>query len=358
MPTRQRLSSRIISKLIMYRYLHDRKIIVSACLLVLCVTMMALVGIYQWSLRPVDGSSSDIVRVVIHPGDGVSTIASKLQAAGVIRSAQSFRIYSELTGTKGRLQAGGYALAKNQSVADIIDHMSTGKTDEIDVTVLPGRTIADLKKDFAKKGFSESEINQAFSQIYSVPVLAEVPSGQDFEGYVFPETYRVSAGDSVSVVLQKSFDQFEKVLQENDIKNRLAAKGLSLHQGITLASIIQQEVSNPADQKQVAQVFLKRLSEDMMLGSDVTFFYAAKKEGRAPSVDDPSPYNTRRVKGLPPGPIANFNLTALLAVVDPTPGDYLYFVAGDGADAGTTFYARTEAEHNDNVKKHCHELCQ
>ena len=342
----------------MYRYLHDVKFMTTACLFLLSIVLMVCVGVYQWSLRPVDGSSSEIVRVVIDPGEGVATIAAKLKEAGVIRSAQYFRIYSELTGTKGRLQAGGYAIGKNQSVADIIDHMSTGRTDEIDVTVLPGRTVADLKKDFLNKGFNQSEIEEAFSQRYDTPLLSEVPAGQDFEGYVYPETYRISAADPVSVVLRKSFEQFENVLAENDIKNKLAAKGLTLHQGITLASIIQQEVSEPADQKQVAQVFLKRLNEDIMLGSDVTFFYAAKKEGRTPSVNDPSPYNTRRVKGLPPGPIANFNYTALDAVVNPAPGDYLYFVAGDGADAGKTFYARTEAEHNENVRNHCHELCQ
>src|SRR4051794_34897550 len=115
----------------MYRHLHSVRFMTTAALFLLSIILMVCVGMHQWSLRPVSGSSSDVVRVVITPGDGVATIASKLKEAGVIRSAQSFRVYSELTGTKARLRAGGYAIAKNQSVADIIDHMSTGRGDEI-----------------------------------------------------------------------------------------------------------------------------------------------------------------------------------------------------------------------------------
>ena len=121
-----------------------------------------------------------------------------------------------------------------------------------------------------------------------------------------------------------------------------------------MASIVQKEVSDPSDQRQVAQVFLKRLKEGTVLGSDVTFLYIAKKEGRSPSVNDPSPYNTRKNGGLPPGPIANFHLSALQAVANPASGDFLYFVAGDD---GKTYFSRTEAEHDANVAAHCKKLC-
>lgn len=338
----------------MYRYFHTPKYVITGALFIFSLLLLGATAAYQWSLQPADSSSTRIIRFVVRPGDGVSTIAANLKAAGIIRSAQTFRIYSELTGTRGRLQAGGYALASNQSVADIIDHMSTGKTDQIDVTILPGKTISDLKKDFLAKGFSQPEIDQAFTQHYDLPVLAGIPAGQDYEGYIYPDTYRISAGDKVSVLLQKSFEQLASVISENNLSQRFAAKNLSLHQAMTLASIIQKEAPEPATQRQVAQVFLKRLSMDMLLQSDTTFIYAAKKSGMTPSPSFESPYNTYLHKGLPPGPIENFNLSALLAVADPAPGDYLYFLADKD---GKTYFANTLEEHNQNVKKYCTSHC-
>ena len=147
----------------------------------------------------------------------------------------------------------------------------------------------------------------------------------------------------------------QRLIEQKDFENRLRAQGLSLRDGIILASIVQKEVSDVAVQPAVAQVFLKRLRENISLGSDVTFLYIAKKEGREPSIYDPSPYNTRQHKGLPPGPIANFNLAALEAVASPAAGDYLYFVAGDD---GATHFARTEAEHKANIAAYCKKLCK
>src|SRR5690606_595642 len=101
-----------------------------------------------------------------------------------------------------------------------------------------------------------------------------------------------------------------------------------------------------------------RYNEGIQLGSDVTYMYAAEQTGAkaTPSLD--SPYNTRKYVGLPPGPIANMNPSALEAVAFPAPGDYLYFVAGDGPDEGKTFFAHTDAEHNANIAAHCRVLCQ
>lgn len=335
------------------RKLTTRTIVLASALF-FCLCMLVLVGLYQWSLTPADRNATQQIRVVIKKGDSVSRIGEKLKEVGLIRSVQTFRIYSELTGTKARLQAGAYAISKNLSVGEIIDRMSTGKTDEIDVTILPGKTLADLKKDLEAKGFSGTEIDAAFSSTYDVPILAEKPLDQDLEGYIFPETYRISAGDDVKVLIEQSLQQMQKVVTENDLKNRFHNKNLSVHQGLTLASIVQKEAPEPQTQKQVAQVFLKRLSIDMLLQSDTTFIYPAKKAGKTPSVDYDSPYNTYIHKGLPPGPIQNFNLSAMLAIADPAPGDYLYFLADKD---GNTYFAHTAEEHAANVKKYCTDHC-
>ena len=130
---------------------------------------------------------------------------------------------------------------------------------------------------------------------------------------------------------------------------------MSLYQGITLASIIQREVNAEGDQRQVAQVFLLRLKDDISLGSDVTYQYIADKTGvpRDPGLD--SPYNTRVVKGLPPGPISAPGRLALDAVANPATGDYKFFLSGDD---DKTYFGRTQAEHEKNIADHCKMKCQ
>ena len=325
--------------------------------LFLLVTMVMYVVL---SLRPVDMSNTTNVRFVVASGETASEIANSLHKADLIRDPFVFQLYTQLTGTKSQLQAGGYVLQRTLSVSDIVEHISSGKTDDVLVTILPGLTLEQLadpevEGSLAQQGYSAKEIADAFAADYKSNVFAGRPAGSTLEGYIYPETHQTTASSSLESVLQLSFDEFYLQIQQKGIEAKLQQQGLSLRDGIILASIVQKEVSNTTDQKQVAQVFIKRLNEGIVLGSDVTFMYIAEKEGREPSVNDDSLYNTRKHGGLPPGPISNFNLSALEAVANPAPGDYLYFVAGDD---GTTHFGRTEAEHEENVAKHCTVLCQ
>lgn len=317
------------------------------------VMVIACLGWYQWSLGPRDAGSTTKVRLVVESGETVEDIARKLKGYDLINSELSFRIYSILTNTKGKLQAGGYALSKDLSVADIIDHMSSGQTDQFSVFVAPGLTLKqqydkDVIGSFAAQGFSENEISDAFSAAYTGYVLDKRPGDASLEGYLYPETFQVTATTPLSTVIQMSIDEFTKVVRENQIEEKAASRGLTLHQAITLASIVQKEVSNTEDQRQVARVFYNRLSADMALGSDVTFLYAAALQGVDPTINIDSPYNTRKYKGLPPGPIANFNLSALMAVAEPADNSYLYFVADP---EGVTHYAETLEQHEANVQQ-------
>ena len=184
--------------------------------------------------------------------------------------------------------------------------------------------------------------------------FAGKPADATIEGYLYPETYFVTTDSTVEQLFSRTFDEFEKKIKENDLTTKLQARGFNLYEGITLASIIAKEVTKKDDQYQVAQVFETRLQEGMMLGSDVTYHYAADMLGVERVVNIDSPYNTRLHTGLPPGPIGNFNLQALQAVAEPADGDYLFFVAGDD---GTTYFSRTYEEHQQNIQKHCQRLC-
>lgn len=338
--------------------LWARKWLVAVALGIFLIVMMVVYVVS--SLRPVDPSNTGNVRFVVSSGETAAEIAKSLHDAQLIRDPFVFQLYTQVTGTKSQLQAGGYVLQRSLSVADIVEHISSGKTDDVVVTILPGLTLEQLadpevEGSLAQQGYSSKEIADAYEASYQSNLFSGRPIGATLEGYIYPETHQTTASSSLRSVLQLSFDELYFQIQKKGIEAKLQQQGLSLRDGIILASIVQKEVSNAEDQKQVAQVFIKRLKEGIVLGSDVTFMYIAEKEGREPSVNDDSPYNTRKHGGLPPGPISNFNLSALEAVASPAPGDYLYFVAGDD---GTTHFGRTEAEHLANVAKYCTVLCQ
>lgn len=316
-----------------------------------------IVGLILWYLLALTPRSADgrQIRFTVEPGETAASIAQNLHDHELIRSQLAFSIYTQLSGKRNQLQAGGYVLSANQDVASIVDHIVEGKTDEYNITIPPGLTLKELKKVFIGYGFSDDEVNTAFSASYSHPLLASRPVGATLEGYIFPETYRMGADQSLEALLKRSFDEMYKLLTSKKYLEEYTKRGFSIHQAVTLASIVQKEVASPTDQKQVAQVFLKRLDKGMQLGSDVTFMYAAKQMGVRESVGLDSPYNTRKYNGLPPGPIANMNPSALEAVAFPAQGDYLYFVAGDD---GTTYFALTQEQHDANVAAHCHTLCQ
>ena len=330
--------------------------ITTLAVLVLVAVVSALAW-YTWALKApsTDGAQ---VRFVVARGETATTIAKDLQEHGLIRSQSAFNIYTHMTKTRGKLQAGGYVLSPKQDVATIVEHMVSGKTDEFNVTISPGLTLDELRVQFRANGFSDDEITKAFSAPYNHPLLADKPASASLEGYIYPETYRVSADQTLEMLLERSFDELYDTLNEKGYVQEFSKRGLSVYQALTLASIVQKEVMNPIDQKQVAQVFYQRLNDGMQLGSDVTYMYAAEQMGVEGTPGLESPYNTRKYTGLPPGPIANMNPSALDAVAFPAAGDYLYFVAGDGADEGKTFFARTEQEHEANIAAHCHVLCR
>ena len=321
------------------------------------IIAVAVLSWYAWATQPLDRQSDQKIRISVESGDSPILIANNLKKHGIVRSSTAVRVYTEITGTKDKLQAGGYSFSPSQSVADIIDHLVKGKTDDFTLTIPPGITLKQLRSELKKYGYSDDEITQAYEATYDLPLFADKPANATIEGYIFPETFKVDPNSSLQELFKRSFTELYADLQQENLIEKFKSHGLNIYQGLTLASIVQKEVSDGSDQKQVAQVFYSRLAAGIPLGSDVTFMYAAELMGVAPSVGLDSPYNTRKYGGLPPGPIANMNLSALQAVADPAPGDYLYFVAGDGDYNGRIFYSRTDAEHQENVAKYCHDLC-
>lgn len=328
----------------------------SVILLVIVATAIAAASWYKANLAAVrDNPTATHVRVTIDEGMTPQLIANRLEEKEVIRSALAFRIYTKLHSNEDKLQAGSYSLSPGASTPDIVASLTSGKVDTISITFLPGATVADDKKVLLKAGYSQNEIDTAFAKTYNHPVFVDKPASADLEGYIYGETYDFPSSATVEQILTRTFEELYAVVKKDSLMTGFKAHGLTLYQGITLASIIQREVNTSTDMGQVAQVFLLRYKEGMSLGSDVTYQYAADKLGvpRTPTLD--SPYNTRIVTGLPPGPISAPGASALNAVANPAAGDYVFFLSGDD---DKTYFARTQAEHEKNIVDHCEMKCQ
>lgn len=328
-------------------------VILSVLLAILAVAGL-VVGWYYFSLSPVSSNSKSTVSLEIKSGQSPAQIAEKLEEKQIIRSALAFRVYTKLSGKENSLQAGSYSLSSASTTQEIVSQLSTGSADDLVVTFLPGATLRENRDSLIKLGYTASEVDKALSADDSHPLLRDKPKGASLEGYIYGETYHFSRGVSVSEILKASFDLYQSTLDKNNIEAGFKIQNLSLHQGIIIASIVQREVPGATDQRQVAQVFLSRYRLGMQLGSDITAYYGSDLMGKKRAVSTDTPYNTRIHTGLPPGPIASPGASALKAVANPAPGDYLYFLSGDDE---VTYFARTGAEHDANISKHCRIKC-
>ena len=329
-------------------------VVISAAVL-LVAGVAALRIWYTDNLRPVNSSATATTYFTVSSGDTLSEIATNLHQAGLIKSIQAFETYVRSNELHDNLQAGTYGLSKSMSVQVIVQKMTTGDVAKNLLTILPGKRLDEIKKIFVGSGYSEAEVDSALnpSQYAGHPALVSLPKGDSLEGYLYPDSFQKINGTPASTIVRESLDQMQKRLTP-DIVNGLANRRLSVYQGITLASIIYQETDDPAYEPTVAQVFLSRLAQNMPLQSNVTANYAADLAGQPRSVDIQSPYNTYLHTGLPPGPIGNFNIAALKAVVHPSSTDYLYFIAGDD---GKMHFSHTQDEQNQAIGQFCSQKC-
>ncbi|HEX7484161.1 MAG TPA: endolytic transglycosylase MltG [Candidatus Saccharimonadales bacterium] len=331
----------------------------------LVIAAAAISTWYLLALRPVASGDVDKVQIVIKEGSSPVQIGKLLEEKKVIHSQFAFDIYTRLSKSRNNLQAGAFTLSPALSTPQIVDSLVKGSVEEYSVTFYPGATLNTVantadktpshRQVLEKLGFSDDEIDAGLAADYSdLPLFADKPATADLEGYIYGQTYQVAAGSTVEQILRRTFAEYYAQIEKNNLIDGFKQQGLNLYEGITLASIIQREASDATDQKQVAQVFFTRLAMGMMLGSDVTYQYAADKMGVPRDHTLESPYNTRIHTGLPPGPIGSPGITALQAVAGPAAGDYVYFLSGDDHK---TYFAHTNAEHEANITKHCTYKC-
>lgn len=332
-------------------------------LLVLCFFIISIGGAafiarhyYLANLKPLS-NSENFELITVQSGATVKQIADELETKKVIRKSWAFQWYVRNSEARDTLQAGTYSLRPSQSVEEIVDIMTKGAIATDWITILPGKRLDEVKSAMINSGFKPEDVQAAFNpQLYEDhPALVDKPRGASLEGYLYPETFQKNAQTSPEVIIRASLDQMQSYLTP-ELRANIVKQGLTVHQGVILASIVEREVTNnnPEDRPKVAQVFLKRLKGDILLQSDATASYGAVLAGEEPSSRYDSAYNTYANKGLPPTPISNVTQSSLQAVANPAPTDFLYFVSGDN---DINYFSRTIAEHEAFVKAYCQRKC-
>jgi len=336
---------------------------------------LVLAGIAAWQIIESPDSIDDVppyseppdpadasVEVSIIERESPEDIGKELEAAGAIGSATQFEILVSLLGYQGSLQAGEYEFTPATPELDALYRVRRGVVSARTVTVLEGWRLEEVADAFEAQGILRGEfIAQARVRNFDFAFLDGLGGSATLEGYLFPARYPVRKGDTATDVLTGMLQSFESNVPP-DIAEQAEADGLTLHEVVTLASIIEREAVVPEERPVMAQVFLRRLREGIPLGADPTVQYAVaedpdsvelygywKQELTRSDLEIDSRYNTYQERGLPPGPISNPRLDSIVAVVNPADTNYLYFVAKpDGSHA----FASTLEEHQRNVDRY------
>jgi UPF0755 protein len=301
----------------------------------------------QQYLAPVDAGDTSKKLFYVNAGSSLNLILKKLESDKFIKSYIAGRIYTELKGKNKKPQPGNYQLSKSMSFEQIFNKITSGDIYQEWITIPEGFSIRKIAARLDKKAYSGkkyidmvSTINDASREEFVF--LDRLSKSNTMEGYLFPDTYDLAGGKENDLV-QLQLKRFENTIYSSWLK-RPANWHMTLHETLTLASIVELEAQKPSERKLIAGVFMNRLATGMTLGSDPTVEYALgwHQGDKGLSYNDvkiKSAYNTYINKGLPPGPIANPGLAAFNAVLDYDRTPYLYFVAkGDGSHVFTKSY--------------------
>ena len=290
----------------------------------------AAVGIFSMSQYPdtVDAAHGDAHTVTVAPGEGFRTTAQRLQDLGLIQSPLKFRLFARFSGLHRKIQAGEFQLYGTMTPRQILSTLVEGKVRLYRITIPEGYTLQQIGQVVAQAGFGQAE---AFYQLTMDPAIVKTQEfeGQSLEGYLFPDTYYFPKGFPQTKIIATMTQRLRETFSDT-WQARAGELGLSLHEVVTLASIIEKETGEPAERPLIASVFHNRLKKGMRLETDPTVIYGIKDfDGNLTRkhLRTPTPYNTYLIKGLPPGPIASPGKAALEAALYPAETDYLFFVS-------------------------------
>jgi UPF0755 protein len=282
---------------------------------------------------------------VIKEGESVPSFVERLKEEGIIKNALAFRIHLKFSGLDRKIQAGSFKLTTNKPASEIALALTTGRLDKW-VTFIEG-----LRKE---------QVAEILAKNFNIDKEKFLAAAD--EGYLFPDKYLIPVKASEEQILSIFKTNFGKKYTK-EMEDKAAAAGLSTEQVITVASIVERESKGKGENERavIAGILLKRWRQGRRLEADATVQYALGyseeekvwwRKNFTEDLNVDSPYNTRRVKGLPPGPICSPGLAAIQAVINPLETDYYFYVHDKD---GNPYYAKTFAEHQANIRKYLNE---
>ncbi len=339
-----------------------RKIVFFCVIGFIIIGLIGLLSGYAYisgALHPIDEKNPQDIQVTIPIGSSSGQIGKILEQEGLVRNGMIFRYYVRYKNESG-FQAGDYVLSTGMSVPQLVNELKEGKVfqePELTFTIPEGKWLEDVVQVIAKEtGHSEEEVMEVMNdRDYLKDLIAEYPMLSDdilnekirypLEGYLFPARYDfLTKNPTIEDIIKKMLDQTQKTIDEFavDIEN----SEFSLHEIMTLASIIEREAQTSEDRYKISGVLHNRLKKDMKLQVDPSVAYAIGEHRYMTSYADlekDSPYNTYKYKGLPIGPIANPGKDSIQAALQPEQTNYLYFYARFN---GEVIYNESYEEHN------------
>ena len=336
------------------------KIILILLVLIVLTGVIAVFAWYNLSIKPVESGNTENIVVDIVSGQGTEGIANVLKENNLIKDDLAFKVYCKLNEVNN-MQAGTYEFNKNMSVEEIVKKLQAGDVviKEITVTFPEGKNMRDIAEIIDENtNLTYDEVMEVFeSKEYAENLIEDYWFLTDeildediyypLEGYLYPDT-------SIDDIIKTLLNQTDKVLSEYQLE--IESKGYTVHQFLSLASVVENEGISTEDRKGIAAVFMNRIANNMALQSDVTTYYAFKIDmgERDLTVEELNTYNKYNTRGpnmeglIPIGPISNISQSAIEATLNPLDSDALFFVADKN---GKVYFSNTNAEHEQIISE-------
>jgi UPF0755 protein len=324
-------------------------ILLGVIVVVLLVIAAALIWV-RGQINP-SGEPGERVRIRVEQGMSVDEIGKLLEEKGIIENASVWRYYARLKGADS-IQAGDYSIRKGENLGDVIKILEGGAEVEqgIPLTVPEGLTLKEIAEKVGELPGRSAEAFLRAAESGTVRSQYQPANSNNLEGLILPETYFLAKDDDETAILRRMVQAFDETATSLGIANGAARHRLTPYEVVIIASMVEREARLPEERGQISRVIYNRLANNMRLQIDATVLYALGEKKNVVLFSDleiNSPYNTYKIDGLPPGPIAAPGRNTLEAAISPTPGPWLYYVLIE--ENGKHAFATTNEEFARNL---------
>lgn len=304
----------------------------------------------RYRLTPISSASSESITITVPRGQSLDALTDLLHRKGFLQHPVKFKLLARIYGHHRMIKAGEYRFSTGMTPTEILDHLYAGDVLLHRLTIPEGFNIRQIAERVGEDGICRQD---AFLAVATDPAFAKKMgiNAQTVEGYLFPDTYFFEKNTPPQKIIATMIRHFRSVFSDKWQK-RAKEMGMTVHEIMTLASIIEKESADNKERPIIASVFYNRLERHMRLESDPTVIYGIKDfngDLTTRDLDQKTPYNTYQIYGLPPGPICNPGIESIRAALYPAKTDYLYFVAKPDK---THHFSRTLAAHDRAVRKY------